>query len=77
MGIDRDEGFDSNSSVEDSDQNNDEISSNFTDANNIDNNNEVIHDTDSEDGNNFEDIVSVHYSSNSNADSDEWVKRNT
>nr|XP_050868655.1 uncharacterized protein LOC127072340 isoform X1 [Vespula vulgaris] len=77
LGIDRDEGFDSNSSVEDSDQNNDEISSNFTDANNIDNNNEVIHDTDSEDGNNFEDIVSVHYSSNSNADSDEWVKRNT
>lgn len=30
LGINRDEGFDSNSTVEDSDQNNDEISSNFT-----------------------------------------------
>ncbi|XP_014608125.1 PREDICTED: uncharacterized protein LOC106788923 [Polistes canadensis] len=76
LGIDHDEGFDRNSSIGDSDQNKDEISSNISDANHIDYNNEVMCDTDSDESNNLENIVHVHYT-NRNADSDEWEIENT
>ncbi|KAI4501994.1 hypothetical protein M0802_002676 [Mischocyttarus mexicanus] len=73
--IDHDEGFDRNSSIGDSDQNNDEVSSN--DTNHIDYDNEIMYDTDSdEDSNNLENIVDVHYA-NRNVDNDEWVVENT
>ncbi|XP_015181006.1 PREDICTED: uncharacterized protein LOC107068784 [Polistes dominula] len=61
LGIDHDEGFDRNSSIEDSDQNNDEISSNISDVNHIDYNNEIMYVTDSDESNNLENIVHVHY----------------
>ncbi|KAK2584717.1 hypothetical protein KPH14_007050 [Odynerus spinipes] len=77
VGIDHDEGFSSSSSEEDSNENIDEIPNNVMDENYIDNDNEIMQDTDSEDDNNVASVFVPMPNSTSHADSDEWIVENT